>query len=546
MVAVRTVRRRPRCGLPVLSGGDLVAGLSVALVLIPQSLAYAQLAGMPAVTGLYAAAVPPLVAALFTSSPHLQTGPTALTALLTFAALSGDARPGSAEWVGRAAALALVVGAARVAVGLARGGAVVYLLSEPILIGFVRGAAVLILASQLPTLLGVSSVPSGTLRPAIDALSALGDWSGAALAVAAACAATVLVTRRIHVLVPGILLAAAGSIVYVRLGGEAGSLVGPVPTGLPDVALPMSGLASAVVPGIVIALIGFSESVAIARSFAVQDRIPWDPDRDFMGQGFGNVASSLVGGFPVGGSFTRSALNRLAGATGPASGAVAALAVIAFLPFVGVVSSLPKATLASFVILAAISLLAPQEVVRLWRLSRIQFGVAAATFGLTLTLAPHVERAVVLGILLSMAVHLWREMSVHTEVNDGGNTIELRPSGVLWFGNAQAVADAIVSALGRYPDARCLRLDLARLGRIDLTAALTLERLANDIRAAGIDVEIGGIPPVARPVFDRVMPREEGSDLIELRHGILEPSLVEFESREDASTPPPRETAERP
>lgn len=495
----------------MLSVGDLVAGVSVSLVLIPQSLAYAQLAGMPAVTGLYAAAIPPLVAALFTSSPHLQTGPTALTALLTFAALSGDARPGSAEWVERAAALALVVGAARVAVGLARGGMIVYLLSEPVLVGFVHGAAVLILASQLPMLLGVTDASSGTLGTAIDAVSALEDWSGAALLVAAACTATVLVSRRIHVLVPGILLAAVGSIIYVRAGGQAGSVVGSVPTGLPDVVLPMSGLASAVVPGIVIALIGFSESAAIARSFAVQDGVPWNPDRDFLGQGFGNVASSLVGGFPAGGSFTRSALNRLAGATGPASGAVAALAVIAFLPFVGIVSSLPKTTLASFVVLAAISLLAPRDVGRLWRLSRIQFGVAAVTFALTLTLAPHVERAVVLGVLLSMAVHLWREMTVHTEMNDGGNTIELRVSGVLWFGNAQAVADAVVEAMGRYPSARRIRLDLEGLGRIDLTAALTLERLASDIRLSGVAVEIGGIPPIARPVFDRVMRGQDGS-----------------------------------
>jgi len=503
------VSHRPPPGVagrrPTSIRADIVAGVSVALVLIPQSIAYAQLAGMPPVTGLYAAAVPPLIAACCASSPYLQTGPTALTALLTFAALSGSALPGSSRWVASAAMLAIVVGVVRVAIGTLRAGAVMYLLSEPMLAGFARGAAVLIVAGQLPALLGAGGTTHGTVRDAWDALATSGRWSPGAALAAAAAAAIVVVARRVHVLIPGILVAAGAAVIAVHSGVDAGRLVGDVPAGFPRLSIPTGGLSSLLLPGIVIALVGFSESAAIARSFAVLERMPWNPSRDLVGQGLGNIAAGCVGAFPVGGSFTRSALNRMAGATSSRSGAVAALAVLAFLPLSGWVGDIPRSVLAAFIVLAASTLFRPREIVELWKLSRVQFGVAAATFAATLFLAPHVERAVAIGFAVTIVVHLWRETIVRTAVSSDGEVIEIKPSGVVWFANAQAVADAVASAVGRHGGARVVRLRLEGFGRIDLTAALTLSRLAEDLRASGIEVDISGVPAIAKPVFDRMV-----------------------------------------
>lgn len=477
----------------------------MALVLVPQSLAYAQLAGMPAVTGLYAAAIPPLVAACWASSRYLQTGPTALTALLTLSALSGVAAPASTNWVTNAASLAIVVGVTRVVIGIVRAGALTYLLSEPMLAGFTRGAAVIIVATQVPALLGVPADPSGMLTDGWGALSHPETWSSGAVATAAGCVLIILLLRHVHALIPGILISAVVALVAVRLGVDAGPVVGDIPVGVPALSLPGGGYEQVLLPGVVIALIGFSESAAIARTYALLDRTKWDPNRDFIGQGLGNVASGLVGAFPVGGSFTRSALNRMAGATSSRSGAIAALAVLAFLPFSDVLATLPRAALAAFVVLAAMTLFRPPDILRLWRLSRVQFGVAAATFVATLALAPHVERAVVLGVVVAIAVHLWRETTVATEISADGKLLEICPSGVVWFANAQAVADVVVCAVGAHPDVRVVRLRLEGFGRVDLTAALAIARVIDDLRATGIEVKVTGLPPVARPVLERVL-----------------------------------------
>jgi SulP family sulfate permease len=306
-------------------------------------------------------------------------------------------------------------------------------------------------------------------------------------------------------LMPGVLLASVAAVLYVEAGGDGGPVLGEVDVGLPSLSFPTEGYAAMILPGLVIAVVGFTESAAIARTLAVVDRTPWNPNRDFVGQGLANVAAGIVGAFPVGGSFTRSALGRLGGATSSLSGAVAALAVLAFLPFSDVLSSLPRAALGAFVILAAVALLRPAEVLRLRRLSRVQFGIAVLTLAATVVLAPHVEFAVLLGIALSIAVHLWREARVTTDVSEDGVVLDVRPAGVLWFANAHGVADAIASAVGQYPDVRRVRLQLERFGRVDLTAALTLERLLEDLRASGLEVEVDGIPAPARKILRRVL-----------------------------------------
>jgi len=486
-------RRGPRGGTP----GDLVAGVSVALVLIPQSLAYAELAGMPAYRGLFASTVPLLAAALLASSPYLQTGPVAITSLLTLAALSGHAPPGSSEYVALGLLLALVVGITRVALGLLRGGVLAYLLSQPMLAGFMPAAAILIAAAQLPVALGSAAPGDGLLADAAWALVHPASWQPSAMLLAATTLALMLGGRRVSPLFPGVLLAVAAAIGFGHWTGYGGSTVGPIPAAsLPlSVELPWSALSTVLVPGVIIALVGFAEPASIARSFATEERTRWDPDRELVSQGAANVASALTGGFPVGGSFSRSSLNRLAGARTRLSGAVTGLVVLAFLPFAGVLAPLPRAVLAAIVIGAVLGLIRLGPMLALWRFSRPQWAVASLTFALTLALAPRVDRAVLLGVALAVAVHLWRELHLDVEAVCVDETLVLRPQGVLWFGSAQTLEQRFVELLAGAPDARRLELHLASLGRIDVTGALALRRMLDQGRRSGLEVEITGVQP---------------------------------------------------
>jgi len=490
---------------------DLVAGFSVALVLVPQSLAYAELAGMPAERGLYAAALPPLAAALFASSPYLQTGPVAITSLLTFGALSAVAVPGSGEYVALALLLALIVGVVRLAIGLARSGVVAYLMSQPVLLGFTSAAAILIVLSQLPTALGVDPASEGVLERAADAFADVGAWETSALLLSVATVALVLLGGRLHALFPGVLVAAAVAIAYSELADYGGATVGSVGGGLPpfSVDFPWTSLGTLALPGLVIALVGFAEPAAIARTFAAQERRPWDPNREFVSQGVANVTAAFSGGFPVGGSFSRSALNRLSGARTRWSGAVTGLLVLAFLPFGSALSSLPKAVLAAIVIASVVGLIRLLPLLRLFRFSRGQFVVGAATFVLTLVLSPHVERALVIGILLSIGLHLRRELSLEVASWTEGSELHLRPRGVLWFGSARTLEDAVLKLLAEHSDAERLVVHLDALGRIDMTGALALRALLQDAREAGVTVEVVDVRARWRGLVARVIKRED-------------------------------------
>ncbi len=475
---------------------DLLAGLSVALVLIPQSMAYAELAGLPPHVGLFAAALPPILAALAASSPYLQTGPVALTSLLTFGALAGLAEPRSGEYVRMAALLALIVGVTRLALGLSRLGLVAYLMSEPVLAGFTSGAAILILSSQLPKALGVDAPEGGVLERAWWSLSHVGRWEAVSVTIALVTVLLVLAGRRLHRLFPGALAAVAGGVAFSLVSGYEGPVVGSVPTGLPDLGLdlPWEATGSLVVAGVVIALVGFAEPASISRMFATADRQPWSADREFVSQGLANVAAAFSGAFPVGGSFSRSSLNRLAGARTRWSGLVTGLAVLAFLPFAGVLESLPRAVLGGVVIAAVLGLVQPATMVETVRRSTPQGVVALATFAATIITAPHVERGVMVGVVLSIALHLWRELHVSVPGRVHSGTLHLEPRGVLWFATASRLEQEVLDALAAEPDIDGLTIDLGSCGRVDYTAATTIMRLAEDAAAVGITVRVTRVP----------------------------------------------------
>lgn len=393
------------------STGDVVAGISVALVAIPQSLAYAELAGMPAQYGLFASALPSLLAALFVSSRYLQTGPVAMTALLTFGALSPLAEPMSADYIELAALLALLVGGMRVALGLARLGRVAYLLTPPVLIGFTTAAAILILSSQLPKVVGVSPDRGGVLQDAFDAVVHPADWSWSAIAFSALALVLIFGGRRLHPLFPGVLVAVIVSLVISATTGYGGSIVGELEGGFISLGFDFewSSTTRLLVPAVVIALVGFAEPSSIARTFAAADKEPWDADREMVSQGVANLAAGVSGAFPVGGSFSRSSLNRLAGATSAWAGAITGAFVLLAVPFTPALHHLPEAVLGAVVIGAVVKLVDLRGVWKLRSESGAHLVVGVVTLIATLAAAPQVERGVLIGIAVSFVVERIRK-----------------------------------------------------------------------------------------------------------------------------------------
>jgi len=471
---------------------DVIAGISVGLVLVPQSMAYAALAGLAPIHGLYAAAVAPIAAAFFASSPFLQTGPVAMTSVLSFGALSVIAVPHSADYAVLAALLALVVGVVRIAFGLLRAGFVADLMSQPITMGFTRAAGLLIIGSQLPNFLGAEVPVDGIVAAALWTVSNTGSWSIESSAIGVATLAVIIIGRRIHALFPGVLIVVAAGIGYSLATGYDGAVIGQVPALYPSISLslPWSSLPHLIFPGMVIALVGFAEPAAIARTMATQTRTRWSPDRELISQGAANLCSGLVGGFPVGGSFSRTLINRSAGARSRWSGLVTGLFVLLVIPLAGYFAPLPLSVLAAIVIHAVVKLLDFGPLLRLLWISRPQAIVGWTTFILTLVLAPRIDLAVMIGIGLGVGVHLWRERKVHINTLYRGGELTLEPVGVIYFGSVTAFDDALIRELAAHPNAIRLTIDLRKIGRLDFTGVQTLKGVVADAQAAGLKVQI--------------------------------------------------------
>jgi SulP family sulfate permease len=486
---------------------DVLAGATAAAVLIPQSLAYATLAGMPAERGLYVAALAPIAAALLASSPYLGTGPTAITSLLTFGALSAVATPGGEDFIATAAILALMVGGIRVVLGLVRAGVVAYLMSQPVLRGFTSAAAIVIIASQVPTVVGSTTEESNPIMGAIDVIFHPASWQPAAIGVSIFVAVLMIGGRRIHRLFPAVLIAVMLGIVYSRLAGYGAPKVGSITGGLPpfDLSLPWSSIWSLLIPAAVIGIVGFSEPASIARHYATLERKRWDPNRELISQGIANLAAGLGGGFPAGGSFSRSALVRESGARTRLAGGVTGLTVLLLLPFMGVLAPLPTAVLGTSIILSVIDLIKVNELLSYHRFARLQFAIALVTFVLSLILAPHVERALTVGIVLAVGAHLWRELRLSIPAWTDGEVLHLDPHGVLYFASAPGLEDAFTKLLAEHPEAGRLVVHLGGLGRVDLTGALVLRDLLRDAEEAGLETEVVDVPPQAAKIISRVL-----------------------------------------
>ena len=486
---------------------DVVAGLGVALVLIPQSLAYAELAGLPAHRGLYVAALAPMAAAFFASSPWLQTGPVALTSLLTLGALVPLASAGSADYVALAALLAFVVAGTRLVIGLFKLGWMAFFLSQPVLMGFTAAASLLIIASQIPAALGLSPPLEGVGERIVWTLSNTQLLEPAALGLSIATILLMFGSRKIHPAIPGVLLASVAGWAFSVMTGYSGAVVGDVPVtfGVFTTSLPWRNLPSLILPGVVIAIVGFAEPASVSQTYATRERRPWDPNREFISQGVANVAAGLAGGFPVGGSFSRTSLAYLAGGRTRWTGFVAGAAVLLFLPFASVLAPLPRAVLAAVVIAAVSKLFRVRPLLRLWKISRPQAIVGWVAFILTLFLAPHIEEAVILSVVLAMSIHLWRELTPGFVARTEGDTLHLELRGVLWFGSAPILERALLAHLEAARSLRRVILHLGGLGRIDITGAMTLRQLREDIEQSGIGFHLCEVPGHASRILKQVL-----------------------------------------
>jgi SulP family sulfate permease len=252
-------------------------------------------------------------------------------------------------------------------------------------------------------------------------------------------------------------------------------------------------------------MVGFAEAASVSQTYATRERRRWDPNKEFVSQGMANLAAGVVGGFPVGGSFSRTSLAYLAGARTRWAGFFAGLAVLCFLPFASIISPLPTAVLSAVVISAVFKLVRFGPMIQLWKLSPPQAAVGWITFFLTLALAPHVEEAVILSVILSLGLHLYRELTPGFVAIHEGNSLRLELRGVLWFGSAPLLEKGLLAHLEGSPSMERVVLDLKGLGRIDLTGAMVLRRLREDVERGGTSFEIREVPGHACRILKPVM-----------------------------------------
>ena len=400
------------------SFGDLLAGVSVALLALPQGLAYAELAGLPVQHGLYAAALPSLLGALFASSPYLQTGPVALTALLTYGALQGIAEPQTALYVEVAALLALLVGAIRLFLGCIRMGKIAKLLTDPVILGFTSGAAILIIFSQLPKSLGVDTSNEGVVSSGWEALKSVNQWNFSAILFSLGTIFTIFGGRLFHRRFPGGLIAVIVGILVSSIFGYSGSTVGELDSRFISlkISFEWNSLPDLILPALVIAIVGFAEPAAIARTFEKETKTKWNPNKELVSQGVANLAAALSNAFPVGGSFGRSALNKLAGASSQWAGAVTGAFVLVALPFIFLLKDLPTAILGATVITAVIRLIKIKEIWRTFQNSKSDAFVAIGTLTATILTSPRVERGILIGLGLALFELSYRKNSFRRSV----------------------------------------------------------------------------------------------------------------------------------
>jgi len=510
---------------------DLIAGLTGAVVVLPQGVAFATIAGMPPEYGLYAAMIPAVVAALFGSSWHLISGPTTAASLVMLATLSAFAVPATPDYVRLALTLTFLVGITQFVMGIARLGTLVNFISHSVVIGFTAGAAILILSSQVKTFLGMD-IPRGSHPHEIVLYVAqhFSDINPYAFWVALLTLVTGVVARRISRKVPYMLVAMVmGSIVAMVFDGIFGhaatglKTVGALAGSFPPISAPDLSMQTIkqLAPGVVaVTLLALTEAVSISRSIAVKSGQHVSGNQEFIGQGLSNIAGSFFSAYVATGSFNRSGLNYEAGAKTPMAAIVAGVSLIFIVMLVAPYAAyLPTAAMAGILFIVAWGLIDFHHIRKIIKTSRSETTILGVTFFSTLLL--ELEFAILLGVILSLVVYLNRTSKprIYSRAPDphlpkrkfssDPNLAEcpqlklLRIDGSLFFGAVQYVAEKFIQLRRENPQQKHLLLLSQGMNFVDITGAELLEKEARQRRQMGGALYLYNIKPGAMDVLKK-------------------------------------------
>jgi SulP family sulfate permease len=519
---------------------DLLAAVIVTIMLVPQSLAYALLAGMPAQAGIYASIVPIILYAIFGTSSALAVGPVAVVSLMTATAIGQIAQQGTAGYAVAALTLAFLSGAILIGMGLFRLGFLANVLSHPVIAGFITASGILIAAGQLRQILGVPGGGSNLIEIVSSLFTNLPAANWITLIIGVSTMALLFWVRgsmKPFLLARGVgarpadVLTKAGPIVAVfvstlavwllELADRGVRIVGELPQSLPPLTIPSLApqiVADLFMPALLISIIGFVESISVAQTLAAKRRERIDPDQELIGLGAANVGAAFTGGFPVTGGFARSVVNFDAGAETPAAGAFTAIglafAAVALTPLI---YFLPQATLAGTIIVAVLSLLDFSILSRTWAYSKSDFAGVVATIGGTLIFG--VEAGVITGILLSILLRLAKTSRPHVaevglvpgshhfrninrhKVETDPAMLTLRVDESLYFVNARFIEDMIQDRVAKQAELRHVVLMCSAVNSIDFSALEALEEINLRLRDAGIALHM---TEVKGPVMDKL------------------------------------------
>jgi SulP family sulfate permease len=505
---------------------DLIAGVTVAMVLIPQSMAYADLANLPHVYGLYAACIGPAVAALFGSSRHLATGPVAMASLISASTVASVVPEGSDLFVDYALLLALLVGVLRLLLGLIRLGMLVDLLSIPVIVGFTNAAAFIIATSQLDKIFGVTpSKFESHLLGVVDVLRRVIHESDGSTIIISLCAITVMLFLRYYLpRWPDVLIAAFFTSTAAWYMGYGGEMIGVVPSGLPKFSWPMFSFEAAIalLPGaFVLTMVGLMEAMAISKTIAVESKQEIDANIELYGQGMANIIGSFFSSFVVSGSFSRSAINFRSGAqTGFSSIITSTLVAIVLMWFTPILYYLPQATLAAIICLSVVNLVRLSPLIQSWRVHWQDGAVGMLTFVATLVWAPNLEVGIGLGVGLSLVLNLYRTMRPNvvllTRQADGMleptalnqlkpnlKVVIIRFDGRLYFGSSRYFEDRILDVVAYLPELRFLIVDAGGINYIDATGINTIITLIDRLESVGIEMHFSRLKDQVQNAMER-------------------------------------------
>ncbi|MDI9246303.1 sulfate permease [Marinobacter sp. CHS3-4] len=520
------------------AGRDLVAAALVTIMLIPQSLAYALLAGLPPEVGLYASILPLALYAVFGSSSSLSVGPVAIVALMTAAVLTPLYDVGSDAYVTGAVILACLSGVFLVLMGVLRLGFLANFLSHPVISGFITASAVVIVASQLRHLLGIQASGNNLYEIVVSLWSNLGGFRATPFAVGLGVLLFLIGARRYLPAMLGktapILAVAVTTFLawWLGLDQQGLALVGEIPSGLP--ALTMPPLAAdqwqpLLVGALLISVVGFVESVSIGQTLAARRRQRIDPNQELVGLGMANLGAGVSAGMPVTGGFSRSVVNFDAGARTPAAGFYAALGIaLATVTLTPLIAYLPKATLAATIIVAVAALIDLPALSRTWRYSRSDFGAMLVT--ILLTLFHNVESGILAGVGLSIGLFLYRTSQPHSAViglvpgtehfrNVRRHKVELCPRVTflridesLYFANARFLEDTVMELVANQAEMTDLVLVCPAVNQVDASAIESLEAINERLKNANVRLHLSD---VKGPVMDQL----NGTELITRLNG---------------------------